>query len=147
MKRISVFFLVLIITSTAYNASAACGGLLGTYFKLEPNGKVSADETSYSKSEFCDEGQNELNSNFKIQLLIDGKKITEKNVFISERSFIETHDKKTGNVALVKKAKQQDVHALVKFSIPNTSSTAIQYQVYKISNNKLVGEGIIPLKE
>lgn len=145
MKLFTMLFLVLGLNFYATAMDTSCGALLGAYFKLDLNGRIVLDDSTYSKSEFCDGGRNELNANFRFQIETMEKKIQIKNVFISERSFIEEHDSKTGNIRLAKKAKQIDILTLVKFSVPKTSGSEIKYQVYKISNNKLVGEGIIPL--
>lgn len=142
----SLFLLIFAVNLTASAGADGCGFLLGAYFKLDQNSKVSLEDSSYSKLDFCDGGRNELNANYRFEIETAEKKTSFKNVFISERSYIEERDNKTGNIRLAKTAKQIDVQTLVKFSVPKTFGAEVKFKVYKISGNKLVGEGIIPLK-
>lgn len=142
--KLQLLFLVL-IPLNGHTVSKNCGNLLGTYFKLTSDGQVTLDRSQFSKTHFCDEGQDEFNANFKFELLDAGKIITSKNVFIPEKVFHEILEPKTGKIKLLKKPRHHYVQKLIKFSIPKITVKELKFKVHKLSGNKLVGEGVLPL--
>jgi hypothetical protein len=147
MKFMILFYFLFLMPLEVYSRSENCGTLLVTYLKARGNGQVVFDNSHYSGAAYCDKGHDELNANYRIDLLINDKKTVSKNVFVSNRVFDEEHSTKSGKISLLKSDTTSAVYSLIKFSIPETAAKEIEYKVYQIPTNQMVGRGFIPLKK
>lgn len=145
MKFMFLFYFLFLVPLEVYSKNDNCGTLLVTYLKASGNGQVVFDNTHYSAKPYCDKGSDELNANYRIDLLINGKKMVSKNVFVSNQVFNEEHSTKSGKIFMLKPDISSPVYSLIKFSIPVMTAKEIEYKVYQIHTNTMVGQGFIPL--
>ncbi len=134
------YVIIFLLNFSAHAATSACGKTVSYLFKIDPKGNSTLVDPLSTKDEFCDEGRNEYNANYRIEILDKNKKmIYHKNIFMNTTTISEGISPKKDGTFKSTKIEFLGATRIVKFP-NNEQMTSARF--YKVRNLKTKEEQI-----
>ena len=123
--------------------ASSCGSLLSTVIKFDPEkNQASFEEFHFLNEEFCDQGTNEVNANFELQLFDKSQKLfNQKNIFLNTIEIHENMNPKSPNDFKSHKFIKKPQYRVVKFSLEVPGDQVATYKIIFKKDKKVLGSG------
>lgn len=143
MKNLAGIFIFIFFSTGFPSAYGKCGKLVNALLSYDSKtAKAGFENFYFTQEEFCDGGLAELNANLEVHLVGKNKKIlASKNIFISSFTVVESLGKKDSAKIEKNVIEQVPQYRNVKFSLTVPASQVARYNIYQISDKKLLGSG------
>ena len=140
------FVCILLLSLSAHATTSACGKTVSYLFKIDQLGNSTLVNPLITQDDFCDEGRNEFNANFRIDILDKNKKsIYYKNIFLNTTTISEGISPKKDGRFKSTKIEFLGAIRIVKFPHNDQIAAAKFYKIRNIKTKKeLVSEIIWP---